>query len=327
MKLKELLEEFPWDETYRRLCGDPPDQSQLPLDRAKTLIDEQRDSQLQVLARAMYGPRLVPGSPPRSDEPEARKRKLPRFEFNDAEQAAHTFLRTATQVGASLRLFTLGRLAELDAPDASLGRLLRLLAIAEESPDRLDPEGTEWFELKEAATASGESSPFGPVLGPMLFLAGSAGESVAEGSDYDLIRPLVAELGATDRVEGLAKWTSAVVEAGSRHIAKISPLPYPRELSLEVAAGLLGAFIVGASGARARDIVLAGRREENVDFLREVEDLDGVVKEETGFIYEPEPGLVRLRAWSKDPLEVENLTHSADVANAKVIEVLDDTVI
>ncbi len=326
MKLKELLEEFPWDETYRRLCDDPPDQSELPLKRVGALIIEQRDSQLQVLARGMYGPRLVTDSPPRSDGPEVRQRRLPRFEFNDPEQAARTFLRVAAQVGANLRPFAPSHLAELGVPGALLGRLLRLLAIAEEPSDRSGPEGTEWLELKEMAAAHGESSPFGPVLGPMLLLAGSSGESAAEGSDYDLIRPLVAELGTTDRVDGLAKWTSAVVEAGSRHIAMVSPLSYPREISVE--ADVMRAEVVPRGvRARARDIVLAGRREENVDFLRQVRELDGVVNEETGFIYEPEPGLVRVRAWSKDSLEIERLTRSASAANAKVIEVLDDTII
>jgi|GEM_PF-5971458 len=328
MELNKLSEQFPWDETYRRLCGDPPEQRDLPLERAKALIVEQRESQLEVLSRGMYGPRLMTGSPPHGDEPEVGQ-ELPRFEFNDPDRTARRFMRVAAQVGARLRPWTPERLAQLDPANALLGRLLRLLAVAEEPAGSSGDMGAEWEELKAGSavlSAEGEEpSPLGPVLGPMFTLTAGSDESMGAESSHGLIRPLVAQMGTTDRLDALANWARDVVEAGARQIAAISPRAYARGLSIEVPAVM---FELGHGGpAHVRDIVLAGPRERNVDFLKQVRELDDVAEEETDFIYEPAPGIVRVRAWSVAPLEIERLTDSADEANAKVIEVAEEKAI
>lgn len=332
MELKKLSEQFPWDETYRRLCGDPPEQSELSLEQAKALIVEQRESQLEVLARGMYGPRLVTGAPPGGDDPEgegdepALGYELPRFEFNDPDRTARRFMRVAAQVGARLRPWTPERLAELDPADALLGRLLRLLAVAEAPAGSSGDMGAEWEELKasSAAVAADAEEPFplGPVLGPMFALTDGSDESMGAESSHGLIHPLVAQLGTTDRLDALAGWAGDVVEAGARQIAAISPDAYARGLSIEV-PGVM--FELGHGGpAYVRDIVLAGPRERNRDFLEQVRELAGVDEEETDFIHEPAPGIVRVRAWSAAPLQIERLTDSADEANAKVIEVAEE---
>jgi len=326
MELNKLLEEFPWTETYRRLCGDPPDQSEISLERPQALIIQYRESQLEVLARGMYGPKLASDVPLQGNEPGVEQQKLPRFEFNDPDRAARRFLRVAAQVGSRLRPWTPEHLAELDPADALLGRLLRLLAVAEEPAGSSGSTEGEWEELKARSAVDNpeddEPSPFGPVLGPMFALAAWSEELTEAESSHGLLRPLVAQLGTTDRLEALADWAGAVVEAGAREIAAINPHSYDRGLVIE-APEVMVEF--GGDLAHVRDIVLAGPREENTDFLEQVRELDGVAAEETDFIYEPVPGMVRVRAWSVAPLAVERLTASADEADAKVIEVAGET--
>lgn len=320
MKLDSFLRKRPLDRSIGVLCDDAPAPEQLSLDRARELISHQRNSQVPVLAREMYGP-LLATEPTEGELATLESLRTPRFEFNDPGLVARVFLRAAAQVGASLAPFQAEHLAELDRHDASLGRFLRLLAIAEGEPIMRDEQRGELVELILAELGDAAEAPFGPVLTPMLMLLLPVGR-LEKAPNYFLIRPLVNELAGTDRGSGLAEWTTAVVEAGALHIGRISYLrigpstvtPTARESRTTL------------RGAHARDVVLAGDREANSEFLEGIHRLPGV-ETQTRFIYEPEPGLVRIRAWSEGPLEPARLTEIAADTNARIVQILDDTLI
>lgn len=320
MKLDDFEEKFPLEETIRMLNEEAPGQPSL--ERAEELIDHQRASQVPILVREMYGPILATEPEAARDDPTVDSSTSPRFRFKDPDRVAQISLRAAAQVGASLRAFRPEELTGLQPSDESLGRLLCLLSIEEEKPPDLDRRRAEWAVSFPEELDTDAEAPLGPVLTPMFLLSLPAPQ--VEGlSTEALAGPLVAELTGMDRGEELVTWAADVVEAGAAAIDAADEV-HPSPLLEPFLAARMEAL--ARRPAHARDIVLVGTRDENSFFLREVRHrLD--VEEPTRFIYEPEPGLVRLRAWSQGELSPERLTEIADSLDANIVEMLDDTVI
>jgi hypothetical protein len=337
MKLNDLLDEFPWERTYESLCSEPDDPTKLPLEWARELIDSYRDSQVAVLSRAMYGPRLTPewrdrdrrrgldASPSKLSEP-----RLPRFELSDPVRAARAFLRVAAQAGAGLEQFQSEHLTELDSTDTALGRLLQILATA--GDPRVDPEvplGLLSALLPAAVPFLSGREAFGPVLTPMFVLAVSPWVEPSQRDAAQLTWKLVEEVGTTDRHEELTRWIAGVVEAGSASIEVSTRLNFVRPPSEEVARSGLGplyyeqAVAQGRRGIHARDIVVAGDREVNRTLIERIQSLHDI--QAADFIYEPQPGVVRIRTWSELPVPEQLLMGAADESGSQVIEFLDET--
>jgi hypothetical protein len=311
------------EETLQRLNAEGSDLGEPSPERAKELIDHQRRSQVPILVREMYGPILAPVPEAEQGDPGVDLPSPPRFEFKDSDRVAKVLLRSAAQVGASLRAFEPTDLDnELSPRDASLGRLLGLLSIAEEKPPDLKHQREEWAVSFPEELKADDEAPLGPVLTPMFLH--SLPETQSEGVSTEVLGGLlVAELTGTDRAEELATWAAKVVEAGATAIRATGEVH---------SSELLRAFLMARQEelrrrpVHARDIVLTGTREENSFFLREVRRRL-MVEKPTEFIHELEPGLVRLRAWSDHELAPGRFTEIANRTGAKVVEVNDDTVV
>lgn len=223
MKLNELMEKFPWHDTFEALCQEPPDEGSLPLTNAQELIEQQRKSQLAVLSRMMYSP-LLEGNYERAEDTfeQGDYRRTTSLRLRKPEEASRLFLATAAQAGKALRPFGLERLSELGRDDAALGRLLLVLSVAQSSPRSRAAHAHEWPEIARQGIDRWNPFPFGLVLTPMLFSAEPDAWKV-ERRDYpDFARHLAMELDETSiDSDKLTRWTRSLVRAGALRLRKL----------------------------------------------------------------------------------------------------------
>jgi hypothetical protein len=223
MNLDALLDKFPWHETFRALCQEPPSEGSLQLTDAQQLIGQQRASQLAVLSRMMYSPLLegnyerAKNSSEQGDYLRMASRRLRR-----PDQASRLFLAAAAQAGKALRPFGPERLSELDRDDAALGRLLVVLSVAQSSPRSRAAYAHEWPEIARQGFESRQSSPFGTVLTPMLFGAEFHARGPIRPNYSVLVGRLVTELReTTSGGDRLAGWTRSLVRAGAARLRRL----------------------------------------------------------------------------------------------------------
>lgn len=307
-----------WGEVYKELCRPAPSGDELELGRAGELISQQRESQVPVLAREMYSPVFETTQPITEGSGEETHPRDARFQFSDAGHAATTFLGVAAQAGAGLLPFGFERLGQLAPADVLLGRLLLLLATAEEREQGWATQGDEWAWLFESASNGDVPHPFGLVLTPMVLavVRGAPGKPESEA-----ILSLVAELGGTDRTDELIQWATRVVAAGAEQLVALGG----RGLMHWAVAIQAPPVAVVPRGVHARDIILPGSRKANEGFLDKIREIPGV-EAQTRFIYEPQPDVVRIRTWSDEPLADDYLNQLAEDAGTPITEILDDTI-
>lgn len=276
------------------------------------------------MSRVMYGRKLLkPSSDGWSHSPTTAGPRLHRFYFNDPRATARTSVDAAAQVGARLAPFRPDDLELLDPDDRVLGMLLRLTSVSRE-PLSMSLIAREWSRL--IVDVHPRVLALGPVLAPMMAIVDRLQGREGDQSplSYAEIQPLVAQLGGSDRGERLIEWTAEVIAAGARLITDLIPISRSRpEIDLPQ---ITREALTDSRSRHARDIVLAGDRIENGPYLKLLRSLSSVEKG-TDFIYEPEPGLVRIRAWSEEPLEPLALVElGSDTTDIEMVDVLDDTV-
>jgi hypothetical protein len=222
MKLDALLERFPWHGTLEALCQEPPGAGSLPLTNAQELIEQQRESQLAVLSRMMYSP-LLEGNYERAEdifEP-SDYRRTTSLRLRRPDQASRLFLAAAAQAGKALRPFGPERLSELGRDDAALGRLLRVLSVAQASPKRRAVHGHEWPEIARLGIEGTVASPFGIVLTPMIMYVEPEAWEVGHDIYPDPIWELSKALHKITSSAKLTDWTYRLVRAGAVRLRRL----------------------------------------------------------------------------------------------------------
>lgn len=222
MKLNELLERFPWHDTFEALCQEPPEESSLPLTGAQQLIEQQRKSQLAVLSRMMYSP-LLEGDYERAQNTSEQGdyRRTTSLRLRKPDQASRLFLATAAQAGKALRPFGSERLSQLERDDAALGRLLLVLSVAQSSPKSRAARTHEWPKIATPSILGMGAIPIGPVLTPMLIHAELEAPVVGRTVHDEFTSDLAMELHKITSSEKLTDWTHRLVRAGAVRLRRL----------------------------------------------------------------------------------------------------------
>jgi hypothetical protein len=221
-KFDGVLQRYPWEATWVRLCGDPPPPEELPLDDARQIIARERDSQIPRLFTLMLTPIVEPARhPPKRPNDPPRGETL--FRLREPRRTARLFLERSVSAGQNLRQFPVEELEQLDdRRDSALGRLLRLLAVADGLPLReRRAYRTEWSNLRFLG------ADFGPVLTPML-RATTETKPSREANHLQLAELLAARLAeAAERSErstedkSLGQWTNLLIRQGAARLREL----------------------------------------------------------------------------------------------------------
>lgn len=220
MKLDVLLEQYPWEGTREVLCQQLPAQEQLPLEAAKRLIAQQRASQVEMLLSLMISPRLQREQAISSAAGlgGVREPRADTFQLRDPRRSARLFIDRALRTGKDLRPFEAEELEKLDREDAALGRLLRLMALAQES-SRVERRGEKqvWAEITLT------HGNFGLVLTPMVYGDDGARRRNNDSQIEELVSALAQGLGksATTEDEGLLRWTTRLAREGHARLREL----------------------------------------------------------------------------------------------------------
>jgi hypothetical protein len=214
MKLEEFLNRYPWAKTREALCGEPTEQTTIPMSTAEQLIVGQRESQREVLQSLMLSPVLEPAAA----VTETAHPREQVFELRAPRRTARLFLDRATRAGKDLRPLRTADLDQLEYGVSRLGRLLRLLAISQDaSVAERARMVDEWWLL------ASEYTDVGLVLTPMLYAPpGTSGDADIQRLTHELADNL-ASVDVSKRASGktLQSWTASLVREGSRRLREL----------------------------------------------------------------------------------------------------------
>lgn len=314
MRIDAFLEQHPEAETLAALKslgpGAPP-----PAPDVARLISQQRDSQMQTLARAMAGPRLEGDFAEAAVGHERPRREPRRRELRDPRKASSLFLATCAQAGAVLRSLDL---SSVDDADRALGSLLVLVSLAREAPREREEHRSRWREVAAEAerlrtTVGFGQTPFGTVLTPMLLEALSYGKTMVGWMVGELSETLDDETGRRD----LERWTRRTIREGAARLEELSAGALERVEEEEAAV----TPDPGESYRPAREsleLSLAGERAAVDRFLDLVGNLPEVerIKRDIGW----EAEITTVTVWSYVPLPRERLARLAHKARVVIVE-------
>jgi hypothetical protein len=189
---------------------------------AERFIARQRESQLEVLQRLMLSPVLEAQAAVQSFDPVSHTAH-PRpqvLELRAPRRTARLFLDQAIRAGKDLRPLQTSNFQQLEYSSAYLGRLLRLLAVAQDTPRRERARLADEWRLVTA-----QRPDVGLVLSPMLYarpttavdrgvrqLANELGRSLHEAS---------VEVSGRARDKTLEAWTASLVREGSSRLREL----------------------------------------------------------------------------------------------------------
>jgi hypothetical protein len=317
MKIDAFLARHPEAETLAALKslgpGAPP-----PAPDVARLISQQRDSQMQTLARAMVGPRFE-GDFAEAATGRERPRREPRHrELRHPRKASSLFLATCAQAGAVLRSLDL---SNVDDADRALGSLLVLVSLAREAPREREEHRGRWREVaaeteRLRTTVRLGRTPFGAVLTPMLLEALSQGEVMVDWMVGELSGGLDDEIGRRD----LERWTRRTIREGAARLEELSAgaLERVEEEEAPAESETEGGYRPAREPLEPLELSLAGGRTAVDRFLDVVGNLPEVMRIERDSGWEG--GLTTVTIWSYVPLPRERLARLAQEAGVVIIE-------
>lgn len=312
MKIDAFLARHPEAETLAALKSRGPGAPPPGPDVAR-LISQQRDSQMQTLARAMVGPRFEGDFAEAAADRERHHRGPRPRELRDPRKASSLFLATCAQAGAVLRSLDL---SYVDDTDRALGSLLTLVSLAREAPRERKEHRSRWREVaaeteRLRTTVGFGRTPFGAVLTPMLLEALSYGEMMVGWMVGELSGELDDEIGRRD----LERWTRRTIREGAARLEGLSAGALERVEEEEVAAEPEESYRPARESLK---LSLAGGRAAVDRFLDLVGNLPEVGRIKRDFGWEAE--LTTVTIWSYVPLPRERLTPLAREARVVIVE-------